>query len=140
MGRRALHALCWFSLSIGLLVATAWFLSSFAGLYVESHQGMVVVQVSFPSTTAAPNRDYVLPGLRVSTFSIDLTSTPHRAYMVGARYWFVLACCGVAPAAWLLVTRRRMPHAGTCTRCGYDLRATPDRCPECGSSAATGAA
>lgn len=48
--------------------------------------------------------------------------------------WLLAAGLAVLPAIrfrkHLRIGSRHAP--GCCSRCGYDLRATPDRCPECG--------
>lgn len=47
--------------------------------------------------------------------------------------WMLALLAGVMPGFWI-VRRRRTPIAeGLCRSCGYDLRATPERCPECGT-------
>jgi hypothetical protein len=41
----------------------------------------------------------------------------------------------MAPALWMFTRRRPIP-AGHCQFCGYNLVATPERCPECGMAPA----
>jgi hypothetical protein len=54
----------------------------------------------------------------------------------------VVAIAAVLPALSLAALRRRAAarQAGRCRQCGYDLRATPGRCPECGKMVSVEAA
>jgi len=51
--------------------------------------------------------------------------------------WFCSALFSILPLIQLPRTVRRLRRRklGLCSYCGYDLRATPDRCPECGTAA-----
>lgn len=47
-------------------------------------------------------------------------------------YYAVVVLLALPTASVIVRLRRSRRKEGTCPVCGYDLRATPDRCPECG--------
>jgi len=65
-----------------------------------------------------------------------ITISGVRVDIIAIPDWIlVLICTAAVAAARIPAWRRERFHArrGLCRRCGYDLRATPDRCPECGA-------
>jgi hypothetical protein len=57
----------------------------------------------------------------------------HRAVRQALPYWTLVGFLGAwfVLLFWRVTRPRHVP--GRCSVCGYDLRATPDRCPECGT-------
>ena len=63
---------------------------------------------------------------------------PWRSWHFVVPYWLSALLFGALPLrhVTMSVKRRveeRRRRAGLCRSCGYDLRATPERCPECGA-------
>jgi hypothetical protein len=85
-----------------------------------------------------PTRGFYSAPLRPPGFAFHWEGRPGTVLRdVIMPYWAIV----VPTAVPLLLLARRVRRkrlrsqrvrSGQCPRCGYDLRATPDRCPECG--------
>jgi hypothetical protein len=78
-------------------------------------------------------------GVRWEILDTNDAMIQQRYRRFAAPLWLVALVAGAWPAALLglavrgRIKRRRAGREKLCSTCGYDLRATPDRCPECGT-------
>ena len=64
--------------------------------------------------------------------------TMGRRVYIGIPFWGAVTLLAVLPITWSAMrihASNARVRRGFCRSCGYDLRATPDRCPECGRQA-----
>lgn len=78
-------------------------------------------------TAGMPARYSVAPWLMVP---------PYDAWIIP--YWPLAVATGALPLLWFprFLRRAYRRRKGLCASCGYDLRASGDRCPECGAAIA----
>ena len=156
IGRYALGALTLLSLFLFLATAAAWaYASGQAGSvdYVWSSpsrqchvdlrlRGDIFLHVSRRSARVVGSH-VVLRHVEVPGLWYDhelLNNAPAGSVdwgVVNLKYWLACSVFALLPAsrggiAGVRRVRRR-PPPGACASCGYDLRATPQRCPECGA-------
>ena len=85
-----------------------------------------------PSSNGYAGYSYRGLGFACFWFTHTSYSPPCRFTYVGVPMWGIAIVASVAPALWVRRRCRAVRLAGHCAHCGYDLRATPERCPECG--------
>jgi hypothetical protein len=69
-------------------------------------------------------------------YGVGIGGTYNAVHRRDVAHWLIAALLAAVPAARLVAPiRRALRRPGPnnlCPACGYDLRATPNRCPECG--------
>jgi hypothetical protein len=149
MKRRASDIAVVVSLAIALFVAAVWI----RGLFTRDE--LVAHAFGRKCTLAVfPHHVYLIAflapaGGTPAQFRTSLKQYPSRpiywefryhhrrsgTLRLGIPFWLPLSFAMAAPIWWLIERSQtsRRGRGGLCRECGYDLRASRDRCPECGT-------
>jgi hypothetical protein len=135
-----LNSLTALSLALLVTVAVLWVFSYFPDLKFGSRDGRLLVFI-----INRPNgiSEYAPTGDGMPPWDWGTLGFARTAGAIGTVTWEVVGVPWVVVAlpfaalpaarasAW--IRRRNRTARNACPSCGYDLRATPDRCPECGA-------
>jgi hypothetical protein len=115
---------------------------------LATYQGVAGVSIRSENYPADTRRD-VAVGWEYGPYELGYKSRGVRgpdpvswwSFRLKTPCWLPAIAFALMPARWwtLLQRRRRDQRIrrGLCGACGYDMRATPQRCPECGAAAGT---
>jgi len=109
-----------------------WSVELRSGRVVASRQHLASSYISMPSTPSWRNGGGFSFERRRFGGSGGAVSGKVMAEHLAIPLYPLPLLSGLLPA-WRIGRRRRLRTLGRCVNCGYDLRATPDRCPECGT-------
>ena len=160
MCRRLFSFACLLSLllclaTIGLWVRSYWRVDNIScsvwngHAYVPTRSGRGVVELAvirwptpytYPykwasfSEPMSPVLASYLPSQPTFGFWTETFNGPEARHIVISD-WLLVIVTGTLPTFWLWhwLRNRQRNRVGRCSTCGYDLRASPDRCPECGT-------
>jgi hypothetical protein len=91
--------------------------------------------LSWLGNLRTPQRPWEHWGFRFEAFYDDVLAARHHLRIALFPHWLpaLLFAAGATPLWPRWRRHRRAQRRGRCRTCGYDLRATPTRCPECGT-------
>lgn len=136
------------SLLVCLATTLLWLRSYWRAdvFYVCDSRGSGLVIVSFSGRIIIPpaSRYTTWSGIgwrSIESYGLNRPMKYHWTFGVDSDYdsvhfphWSLIALTAIAPIIHLRRRRKALPRTSglLCPNCGYDLRATPCRCPECG--------
>jgi len=144
MGRRSIRrfVLKWVLLVVCILIAAIWGLSLYYSVGTPlSHRAFIFVTFGdlHCGMTDRTLEWYPKPwmeghpfdGLFGQVWPRGYSTSRYRATKIIFPIWLLFVTAGLATAA--LFYRDRSAESGCCRVCGYDLRASSEKCSECGT-------